>query len=168
MAIDKDANVVIIEDKKRKMPRDVIAQILDYAVWAETLKDHQLNEIAKKNGKLYGHKTLAKMFEEWTGDDDPDWNENQKLYVIGEDIDNETKDMLSYLHRKGIQIFAKTFRFHDRDDGKNQLFVFPVVVGKEKKEHKGKTTQRTEQDHMNKGDANCLEIYGIIKNKLSI
>ena len=165
MAIDKDANVVIIEDKKRKMPRDVIAQILDYAVWAETLKDHQLNKIAEENGKLYGHKTLAKMFEEWTGDDDPDWNENQKLYVIGEDIDNETKDMLSYLHRKGIQIFAKKFRFHDRDDGKNQLFVIPVVVGKEKKERKGKTIKRTEQDHINKGDANCQEIYGIIKKQ---
>ena len=166
MAIDKDANVVIIEDKKSKMPREVIAQILDYAVWAETLKDHNLNAIAKKNERLYGHKTLAKMFEEWAGDDDPDWNENQKLYVIGEDIDNETKDMLSYLHRKGIQIFAKTLKFHESDDGKRQLIVDPIVVAKEKKQHKGKTTiKKTEQDHINKGDANCLEIYNIIKKQ---
>ena len=165
MAIDKEANVVIIEDKKSNMPRDVIAQILDYAVWAETLKADQLHDIAKKNSKLYGHTTLAKMFEEWTGDDDPDWNENQKLYVVGEDIDNETKDMLSYLHRRGIQIFAKTMKFHERDDGKDQLFVFPIVVGKEKKERKGKTIKRTEQDHINKGDNNCLEIYNIIKKQ---
>ena len=165
MAIDKDANVVIIEDKKSKVPREVIAQILDYAVWAETLKDHQLNKIAKENVKLYGHTTLAKMFEEWTGDDNPDWNENQKLYVVGEEIDNETKDMLSYLHRKGIQIFAKTLKFHERDDGKRQLIVDPIVVAKEKKQHKGKTTKRTEQDHINKGDNNCLEIYNIIKKQ---
>ena len=166
MGIDKDANVVIIEDKKGRMPRDVVAQIIDYAVWAETRNSDQLNAIAKKNEKLEGHKTLEKMFEDWAGDDAPDWNENQKLYVIGEDIDDETKNMISYLNKKGIQLYAKIIKLHEGQDGKQKLTVFPVVVGKEKrKERKENATVRTEQDHINKGNSNVGKIYEIIKQQ---
>jgi len=167
MGIDKDANVVIIENKKGKAPRDVIAQILDYAVWAENRNSDELNQIAKRHDKLSGHKTLEKMFEDWTGDDDPDWNENQKLYVVGEEIDDETKTMISYLNRKGIQLFAKAIKFHEGAGGKRKLTVVPIVVEKEKnKERKEKTLKKTEQDHTDKGDKNCLEIYEIIKKQV--
>jgi predicted transport protein len=164
MGIDKDANVVIIEDKKGKAPREVIAQILDYAVWAENRKGDELNQIAKRHDKLSGHKTLEKMFEDWTGDDNPDWNEDQKLYVVGEKIDDETKTMISYLNRKGIKLFTKAIKFHEGPGGKRKLTVDPIVVEKEKnRERKERTLKKTEQDHTDKGDKNCLEIYEMIK-----
>ncbi len=34
LAIDQDGNLVIIELKKSRTPREVVAQILEYAAWA--------------------------------------------------------------------------------------------------------------------------------------
>lgn len=48
IGIDADGNVVIVELKKGKTPREVVAQILEYAAWAEKLTYEKLNIITMK------------------------------------------------------------------------------------------------------------------------
>lgn len=46
LGLDRDGNLVIVECKRDRTPRDVIAQILDYASWVATLSTRQVHEIA--------------------------------------------------------------------------------------------------------------------------
>ena len=45
--VDSKGNLVIAELKKGRTPRDIIAQILDYAAWAADLSDSQIRDIAE-------------------------------------------------------------------------------------------------------------------------
>src|SRR5438270_12990198 len=46
LAIDRAGNLVIIECKRHRTPRDIIAQILDYASWVTQLSTRQVHELA--------------------------------------------------------------------------------------------------------------------------
>jgi len=48
LGLDKNGNVIIVELKKGLPSREVVSQILDYAVWGEELQYDDLNKIAKK------------------------------------------------------------------------------------------------------------------------
>lgn len=53
LGLNAEGNVVIIELKKGKTPREVITQLLEYGVWAEKELDYdKLNEIAHSKGKI--------------------------------------------------------------------------------------------------------------------
>ena len=47
LGLDRDGNLVIVECKRDRTPRDVIAQILDYASWVASLSTRQVYEIAQ-------------------------------------------------------------------------------------------------------------------------
>lgn len=42
LAMDADGNLVVIEIKRDKTPRDVVAQLLDYGSWVRGLKDEDI------------------------------------------------------------------------------------------------------------------------------
>src|SRR5258708_23265241 len=46
LAIDEDGNLSILELKRDRTPREIIAQVLDYASWVVTLPTRQVHEIA--------------------------------------------------------------------------------------------------------------------------
>src|SRR5258707_3219376 len=46
LAIDEDGNLSILELKRDRTPREIIAQVLDYASWVVTLSTRQVHEIA--------------------------------------------------------------------------------------------------------------------------
>ena len=46
LGIDLEGNLIIVELKRDRTPREIIAQILDYASWASSLTTRQLHEIA--------------------------------------------------------------------------------------------------------------------------
>src|SRR5258708_86951 len=48
LAVDKDGNLVIIELKKGRTPREVVAQLLEYAAWAEDLSSEDVVDLATK------------------------------------------------------------------------------------------------------------------------
>jgi len=41
VGIDKDGNFIIVELKKGRAPRDVVAQLMEYAAWANDLSDEE-------------------------------------------------------------------------------------------------------------------------------
>ncbi|SRR6266478_1553362 len=46
LALDRDGNCAILELKRGRTPREVVAQILDYAAWVKHLGYVELDEIA--------------------------------------------------------------------------------------------------------------------------
>ena len=60
--VDFQGNLVIAELKKGRTPRDIIAQILDYAAWAVGLSESKIRETAEAYFEARG------VFEEKTGE----------------------------------------------------------------------------------------------------
>jgi RecB family endonuclease NucS len=46
LAIDSQGDIVILELKRDKTPRDIVAQVLDYASWIDGLSPKDIDEIA--------------------------------------------------------------------------------------------------------------------------
>jgi RecB family endonuclease NucS len=59
LAIAPDASLVLIELKRSRTPRDVVAQALDYAGWVEKLRS---DEIAAIYGRFASGRSLAADF----------------------------------------------------------------------------------------------------------
>lgn len=162
MGLDKNGNVVIIELKKDNAARKVISQILDYAVWAEDLKYEDLNSIYKENPST-DHATLMEKFQEWTNDIETEFNQNQKLYVIGEEIDSRTEKLARYLRRKGIDIYCIEIDFHELD-GQRIVDKRDVVV-EDNTPVRNSLPPSSEEDHLAKGDSLVKELYKSLKSQ---
>lgn len=114
LAIDSSGDLVIIELKRGNTPRDVIAQTLDYAAWASTLKVDDINSILQKQGRTETiYELLNKNFEDG---EEIEINENQKLLIVASEVDAITERVINYLSTKGLNINAVTFNYYKDDN----------------------------------------------------
>ena len=94
IAIDEQCDIVIIELKKNKTPRDVIAQILDYASWVKNLGYKEISIIAKD----YLKKELATAFFDFFGISlNENINVNHKMIIVASEFDESSQRILDYL-----------------------------------------------------------------------
>jgi len=108
IGVNSFGDLVIVELKKGKTPREVVAQSLEYSSWAATLTYEDLNEIAtsyfkKKNTNI--NKDLLQVYKETFYPDSADnieitFNKNQKLYIIAEEISPVVREVSNYLRTK--------------------------------------------------------------------
>lgn len=112
IGIDAEGNVVIVELKKGKAPREVVAQILEYAAWAEQLTYEQLNIITMKyfeRKNEYLGMELAEIHQKIFYPDVDEsisitFNNRLRLFIVAEEISNTIKDIIYYLNKFGIDI----------------------------------------------------------------
>ena len=156
LGIDKDGSTVIIELKKEKTPRQVIAQIIQYAQWiAEDVDTNRLNEIAKDKKYLEDFPSIWKKFESTFGTEDAILNESQKLYIVAESIDPQISKMVQYLRTYKMNIMCVEMKFHKTPSGKLQLernFVVP-------KEEKMKSFKKFPKSDEKEYDMNYYSNY---------
>ena len=124
MGLDQEGNTVIIELKRGRSKRDVISQILDYAVWMESRQYDDLNIIAKSYRPTQDN--LHKMFEAKFDFIPTPWNYNQKLYIISEEIDTDTITIAKYLRNRGIDINCVEIKFYEHNGKKITTTSFVV------------------------------------------
>lgn len=113
LAIDSDGNLHVLELKRDKTPRDVIAQVLDYGSWVSTLTREQVIDIASE------HLTepFEAAFEDVFGSAPPDeLNGELQLTVVATDLDNSSERIVVYLRDFGVPINAVFFSYLDDDD----------------------------------------------------
>ncbi len=114
LAINKNAELVLIELKRNKTPRDVVAQLLDYATWVEHLSYDDVNAFYEEN---HPTKKLEQAFNEHFELDIPDeFNETHKLIIVSSELDNSTERIIHYLSDNGIAINAIFFKFFKEND----------------------------------------------------
>ncbi|MCG9132107.1 hypothetical protein J5I95_10535 [Candidatus Poribacteria bacterium] len=93
LGVDSEGNLVIVEFKRGGTPRDVMAQLLEYAAWANELSAEQVHEIAdtyfEKRDEFRG-KTFPDAFREAFDmpetDELPPFNQKLRLFVVAEEI----------------------------------------------------------------------------------
>lgn len=120
LTIDSQGDLTVIELKRNRTPREVVAQILDYASWVQTLTYEQ---IATFYSEHHGGQRLEQAFSEKFETDPPErLNENHRLIVVASELDNGTERIIDYLSSGfGVPINAVFFRYFK--DGKNEYLA---------------------------------------------
>jgi hypothetical protein len=116
LALDPVGNLVILELKRDKTPRDIVAQVLDYASWVERLGHDEIQAIASAFLKP---KTLDDAFRSRFQTDLPDvLNERHRMYVIASSLDPATERIVKYLSEShSVDINVATFAYFKTANG---------------------------------------------------
>ncbi|WP_255447111.1 endonuclease NucS domain-containing protein [Schumannella soli] len=117
LAIDADGNLHVLELKRDKTPREVVAQLLDYGSWVSTLSRPEILDIAEKE---LGQ-PLEVAFENVFGASPPDEiNGELQLTVVASSLDASSERIVTYLRGFGVPINAVFFSYLE-DDGRRYL-----------------------------------------------
>ncbi|HET9956060.1 MAG TPA: endonuclease NucS domain-containing protein [Polyangiaceae bacterium] len=108
LAIAPDASLVLIELKRDRTPREVVAQAIDYASWVEGLKAEDVREIYERfaPGRL-----LAEDFQSRFGGilDEEALNQNHQIVIVAGSLDASSERIIGYLSGRGISINVLCF-----------------------------------------------------------
>ena len=108
LCIDSKGDLVIIELKRDLTPREVTAQVLDYASWVTDLSSDRITEIA--DGYLGDKGPLDVAFVQRFSEDLPEsLNQSHRMLVVAGGIDSSTERIVQYLSASGIGINVITF-----------------------------------------------------------
>ena len=115
LAIAPDASLVLIELKRDKTPRDIVAQALDYATWVEDLTADRIAQIYRNYSK---GKSLDAAFKERFGEDlDEDLlNQTHQIILCASELDAATERIVGYLNDKDIPINVLFFQVFQHGD----------------------------------------------------
>lgn len=119
LAVDDEGIMHVLELKRDKTPRDVVAQLLDYGSWVQGLSNTTIREIyAENNPGSEFDQAYAQRFE---GDPPEEINTKHVLTVVASSLDASTERIITYLREThGVPINTVFFRYYE-DDGKKYL-----------------------------------------------
>lgn len=125
LAIDADGKLVVLELKKNRTPREVVAQLLDYGSWVRTLKDDDIAGIFERYLQKYEPKHEGTSLDEafcakFNTKEPPEaLNEGHELVLVAGELDDSSERIIGYLADEyGVAINAVFFRFFR--DGDNE------------------------------------------------
>jgi len=120
LGLDKDGNLVIIELKKGKTPRDVVAQILEYAAWANDLSEENIRDIASNYfAKIGIEEDIETQFlETFEVDEIPPLNRMLRLFIAAEEIAPSVAKVSRFLRQvHGVDINCIKFAIYQTESG---------------------------------------------------
>ena len=120
LALDAEGRVHVLELKRDRTPRDVVAQALDYGSWAKDLSLEELEQIYQDNGE--GDTHLDEAFAEHFGGPLPDVvNADQQFTIVASELDATSDRIIEFLAESyDVPINAVFFR-HFADGGHEYL-----------------------------------------------
>jgi len=118
LALAPDGELVLIELKRGRTPRDVVAQALDYASWAETLT---LNDIKVIFSKFCPDLELTSTFTNTFGHslEGDQFNQSHQIIIVASALDSSTERIVKYLNDRNIPINVLGFQVFS--DGENKF-----------------------------------------------
>ena len=132
LGIDREGNLVVIELKRDRTPRDTLAQILEYASYVEELTLEQLEQLWIENyGEIEGslpeyHREYFQLEE----DEAASFNKDLRLVIVGQEIIKEVRQTSKFLQKRGLNVSCLEFKYFTTRGGE-QIISTDFVVGKE-------------------------------------
>lgn len=157
LVMNGEGNLIVIELKRHKTPREVVAQLIDYASWVQTLSYDEITDIyAERNGGEEFEKGFAEVF----GLNPPDkLNEQLQLIVVAAELDHASERIINYLSDNfGVPINAIFFRYF-KDAGSEYIsrtwLIDPqeAEVKNKSSSNKGKEVWNGQDFYVSYGDA---------------
>lgn len=113
LAMDGEGNLHVLELKRDRTPRAVVAQILDYASWTSQLPREEIRDIARRHLGT----DLETAFDETFGSSLPDeLNGEQRLTIVAATLDSSSERIVAYLRTFGVPINAVFFSYLEDED----------------------------------------------------
>ncbi len=130
LAIDSEGQLVILELKRDKTPRDVVSQALDYASWVQGLT---YEDVVKIYAKYDTTKDFESAFEESFGVPPPEsLNEDHRLIIVAAELDNSSERIVNYLSSNyGVPInvvFFQHFKNGQNEFLSRSWLIDPIQV----------------------------------------
>ncbi|WP_289020118.1 endonuclease NucS domain-containing protein [uncultured Ornithinimicrobium sp.] len=117
LAIDAEGTLHVLELKRDKTPREVVAQVLDYGSWVSTLERDEIIDLASHHLR----EPFEPVFDRTFGGPVPDEFTNDiQLTVVASSLDPSSERIVTYLRDFGVPINAVFFSFVE-DDGRQYL-----------------------------------------------
>ena len=109
LAIAPDASLVLIELKRNRTPREIVAQALDYASWVEHLTADKIVQIYQRFSK---GGNLGDAFKQHFGAelDEETLNASHQIIVVAAELDDSTERIITYLNARDIAINVLFFQ----------------------------------------------------------
>ena len=109
LAIAPDGSLVLIELKRNRTPREIVAQALDYAAWVEQLTVEKIAQIYQRFSKG-GNRDGA--FRQHFGSelDEETLNESHQIILVAAELDDATERIIQYLNARDIAINVLFFQ----------------------------------------------------------
>lgn len=119
LAIDERGNVVVVELKRDRAPRSVVAQALEYA---SAVRDATYDDLAawyetfrRQEGHQESHEaSLADIHAAYFEREEPlgeqEFNAQQRLVLLGEEFDDVALDVADFLREYGLDIICVTYQ----------------------------------------------------------
>ena len=138
-ALDENGDLVVVELKKGQAPRRVIAQALDYV---SDLQNHEYSELEADYEEFLNtehqhtdeeSQSLRKAHSNYFDHDEPlpeeQFNDDQRIIIIGESFDDATLNMADYLReRGGIDVILVRYRVYQDEDQDEELLITNSIL----------------------------------------
>lgn len=115
LAVAPDGALVLIELKRDRTPREVVAQAIDYAVWVEELEAQDIDAIYRR---FSPGRDLAADFQTRFGQplDEETLNESHQIVIVAASLDDSSERIVAYLNKRDIAINVLCFQVFDHGD----------------------------------------------------
>ena len=130
LLLDQFGDLVIIELKKDKTPREIVAQVLDYASWVRTLTTREVLDLAER----YRGESLTKLYRDRFADEIPEnLNNSHSMLIVASELDPESRRIVEYLSEEhGVGI--NTVFFNVFEDGGQQWLTTDFLLDQDEVE----------------------------------
>ncbi len=132
LGVARSGNVVVIELKRDRTPRETVAQALEYAAFAQRLDVRQL-EILLNSYMNDESIILAEYHRQHFALDDGEavaFNKDQQIVIVGQQVTPNVRQTAQFLNSKGVSVTCVEFSFFRAENGP-RLLSQEIVVGGE-------------------------------------
>ncbi len=121
LGIDAEGNAHVLELKRDRTPRDVVAQTLDYGAWVDQLGQEEIREIYAQYKPTPSGESFDEAFEGKFGVAPPEsLNDSHVLTIVATDMDAATERIVTYLANRQVPINVLFFSYFE-DDGRSYI-----------------------------------------------
>ena len=135
LGVDRQGDLVVIELKRDKTPRETIAQALEYASFIEGLDYEGLEGICRSylKGETLNLTRMHRDHFNLESDDAITFNRDQRMVIVGQRITPEIKQSALFLGSKGVRVTCVEFTYFQTKDDDRLMSQETVVDGKAQK-----------------------------------
>ena len=109
LAVAPDGALILIELKRDRTPREVVAQAIDYAVWLEGLDAEKIAEIYSRFAP--GHNLVQDFQTRFNSElDEASLNASHQIVIVASSLDSSSERIIGYLSERGVSINVLCFQ----------------------------------------------------------
>jgi len=166
LGIDKSGDLIIIELKRDKIPKEALSQVIDYASDVASWDIDKLSEICTEYTGLELEDYLNEKFEDINLENLP-INKTQRILFVGFSIEESLQRMIEWLSNNyDVSINAVILKYIKTKNG-DELIARTVIIPEEIEKERSKKRRFQLSMSEEPGDYDVEELRNLLKKYLS-